>query len=234
MTLNRILAGSALLLACTASAAENKTDKPLSSQVEKASYGVGVNVGSRFKHDFIELDIEAFVRGFRDAMANAKPAITEKEMNEAIAGMTKEVERKLVEQGERNKKAGEAFLAENKGKKDVVTTASGLQYQVLKQGNGPKPKETDVVKVHYKGTLIDGTVFDSSIDREEPATFPVGRVIKGWVEALQLMNVGSKYKLFIPADLAYGENSQGKIPPGAALIFEVELLGIEPGGEKEQ
>lgn len=229
MTLNRLLTGSAFLLAFTAAAAEIK---PLTSQVEKASYGVGVNVGSRFKHDFIDLDIEAFVRGFRDAMANAKLAVNEKEMNEAIANMTKDVEKKLVEQGAKNKKVGDSFLEENKKAKGVVTTGSGLQYQVLKEGSGPKAKESDVVKVHYKGTLIDGTVFDSSIDRGEPASFPVGRVIKGWVEAMQLMNVGAKYKLFIPSDLAYGENSQGKIPPGSALIFEVELLAIEAGGEQ--
>lgn len=233
MTLNRLLAGAALLLAFSINGAETKTEpKALASPLEKASYGIGVNVGSRFKHDFIELDIESFVRGFRDAMANAKPAITEKEMNEAIGNMSKDVERKLVEQGKKNKEAGDAFLAENKKKKDVVTTASGLQYQVLKQGSGPAPKESDVVKVHYHGTLTDGTVFDSSIERGEPATFPVGRVIRGWVEALQLMKVGSKYKLFIPSDLAYGENSQGKIPPSSTLVFEVELLGIEPGGEQ--
>lgn len=204
--------------------------KPLTTQEEKASYGVGMNVGSRFKNDLITLDIDAFVRGFRDAISGAKPALSDKEISEAVSSLTREVEKKMAEQGEKNKKAGEAFLLENKEKNEEVKSApsgSGLQYQVLREGTGPTPKEADVVKVHYKGTLIDGTVFDSSYDRDEPATFPVGQVIRGWVEALQMMKVGAKWKLFIPSDLAYGPNPQGKIPPNSTLIFEVELLGIE-------
>jgi FKBP-type peptidyl-prolyl cis-trans isomerase FklB len=219
-----LIAGTALVATLNIHTAE---PKPLTSQREKASYGVGMNVGSRFKHDLIELDTEAFIRGIRDALAGTKPAVTEKEIEEAIGAMTKEVEQKMSEQGEKSRKAGEAFLAENKKNKDVKVTASGLQYQVLKEGTGPLPKETDQVKVHYHGTLIDGTVFDSSVERGEPITFGLNQVIKGWVEALQLMKVGSKWKLFIPSQLAYGESPQGKIPPHATLVFEVELLGIE-------
>jgi FKBP-type peptidyl-prolyl cis-trans isomerase len=219
-----MLAGTAIVLALNVQSAD---PKPLTNQREKASYGVGMNVGARFKHDFIELDVDAFVRGIRDAIAGTKPALTEKEIEEAIAAMTKEVEQKMSEEGEKSKKAGEAFLAENKKNKDVKVTESGLQYQVLKEGAGPQPKETDQVKVHYHGTLTDGTVFDSSVERGEPISFPLNRVIKGWVEALQLMKVGSKWKLFIPSNLAYGEQAQGKIPPHSVLVFEVELLGIE-------
>jgi len=224
MKISGLITGTALIIALNTNAAD---PKPLASQKEKASYGVGLNVGSRFKSDFIELDVDAFVRGFRDALADAKPAISEQEINAAITALNQEVERKMSEQAEKNKKAGEDFLAENKKVQGVQTTASGLQYQVLKEGNGPSPKETDVVKVHYKGTLLDGTVFDSSYDRGEPATFPLNRVIPGWTEGLQKMKVGSKHKLFIPSNLAYGDNPQGKIPPHATLVFEVELLGIE-------
>jgi FKBP-type peptidyl-prolyl cis-trans isomerase FklB len=224
MKLTGLLAGAALFSLLGGEAAEPKA---LTSQKEKASYGIGMNVATRFKSDAIDLDVDAFVRGFKDALAEAKPAVSEQEIRQAITAMTEEVQKKMSEQGEKNKAAGEAFLAKNKKEKGITTTGSGLQYQVLREGNGAVPKETDKVKVHYKGTLMDGTVFDSSYDRNEPISFPVTGVIKGWVEALQKMKVGSKWKLFIPSDLAYGEGGQGKIPPNSPLIFEVELLDIE-------
>lgn len=219
-------AGAALALALSGQSA----DQNLTTQKQRASYGVGMNVGKRFKSDLIELDMDAFMRGFKDALSDAKPALTEAELGEAMANLRKDVEAKAGEQAGKNKKEGEDFLAKNKTQKGVQTTDSGLQYIVLKDGTGPMPKATDTVKVNYRGTLINGTEFDSSYARNEPAVFPVNGVIKGWVEALQKMKVGSKWKLFIPSDLAYGENAQPPIPPNAVLIFEVELLGIEKSG----
>jgi FKBP-type peptidyl-prolyl cis-trans isomerase FklB len=202
--------------------------KPLSSQKEKASYGVGMNVGKSFKSDLIELDTDAFFRGFKDALAGANPAVTEAELEDAMTSLRADVSKKSEERVTGNKKAGQEFLAKNKGEKNVKTTESGLQYTVIKEGNGPSPKATDTVKVHYRGTLLDGTEFDSSYKRKEPATFPVNQVIKGWTEALQKMKVGSKWKVFIPSDLAYGDQGQPPvIPPASVLVFEIELLSIE-------
>jgi FKBP-type peptidyl-prolyl cis-trans isomerase FklB len=220
--------GAALTLSVSAFSA----DASLATQKQRSSYGVGMNVGKRFRHESIDLDFDAFVKGFKDAMTDAKPGLTDAELNEAMAKLRTDVEQKASEQGEKSKKEGADFLAKNKNEKGVQTTPSGLQYIVIKDGTGPTPKETDTVKVHYRGTLINGTEFDSSYARNEPAVFPVNGVIKGWVEALQKMKVGSKWKLFIPSDLAYGENAQGQIPANATLIFEVELLGIEkPAGK---
>jgi FKBP-type peptidyl-prolyl cis-trans isomerase FklB len=226
--LTTLCAGAALALALPGFSA----DATLSSQKQRASYGIGMNVGKRFKNDVIELDIDAFIKGFKDAMGDVKPALSEAELSDAMASLRKDVEQKVSEQGSKNKKEGDDFLAKNKTQKGVTTTPSGLQYMVIKEGTGPMPKETDVVKVHYKGTLLNGKEFDSSYARNMPATFPVNGVIKGWVEALQKMKVGSKWKLFIPSDLAYGENAQGEIPANAVLTFEVELLGIEKSGAK--
>jgi FKBP-type peptidyl-prolyl cis-trans isomerase len=220
-----LLAGAATALAVEIHAAD---EKPLATQKEKASYGVGINVGKGFKSDLIDLDIDAFFRGFKDALAGAKPALTEAELEQALTALRADVSKKSEERATGNKKAGEDFLAKNKTAKSVVADASGLQYIVLKEGTGPSPKATDTVKVHYQGTLIDGTEFDSSIKRNEPATFPVNQVIKGWTEVLQKMKVGSKWKVFIPSDLAYGDQGQPPvIPPASVLIFEIELLGIE-------
>jgi len=202
-------------------------EKGLDTPKQRSSYGVGMNVGKRFKHDMLEIDTDAFMRGFKDALADAKPALTDAELNEAMMSLKKDVEAKVTAQANQNKKAGDEFLAKNKGEKGVQTLPSGLQYIVQKDGSGPMPKATETVKVNYRGTLIDGTEFDSSYKRGEPAVFPVNGVIKGWTEALQKMKVGSKWKLFIPSDLAYGENSQPPIPPNAVLIFEVELMSIE-------
>ena len=203
-------------------------EKPLASQKEKSSYAVGINVGKGFKSDLIELDMDAFIRGFKDALAGAKPALSDAEFEQALLALREDVSRKSEERAANNKKAGEEFLLKNKTAKNVKTTESGLQYIVEKEGTGPSPKATDTVTVHYRGTLLDGSEFDSSYERNEPATFPVSGVIRGWTEALQKMKVGGKWKLFIPSDLAYGEAGKPPvIPPASTLIFEVELLGIE-------
>jgi FKBP-type peptidyl-prolyl cis-trans isomerase FklB len=224
-SLNCLLAGAAIALAFEIQAAE---EKPLTSQKEKASYGVGINVGKSFKSDLIDLDVEAFFRGFKDALAGARPAVTEAELEQAMNALRADVSRKSEERVTSNRKAGEDLLAKNKDDKKITVEPSGVQYAVLKEGNGPIPKATDTVKVHYRGTLVDGTEFDSSYKRNEPATFAVNQVIKGWTEVLQKMKVGSKWKIFVPSDLAYGDEGRPPvIPPASTLIFEIELLGIE-------
>jgi FKBP-type peptidyl-prolyl cis-trans isomerase FklB len=223
--LNYLLGGAVIALGVNIHAAD---EKPLGSQKEKASYGVGMNVGKSFKSDLIELDVDAFFRGFKDALSGTKSAVTEAELEQAMTSLRADVSRKSEERASSNKKAGQDFLAKNKDEKNVKTTESGLQYTVMKEGTGPSPKATDTVKVHYRGTLIDGTEFDSSYKRNEPTTFPVNQVIKGWTEALQKMKVGSKWKVFVPSDLAYGDEGRPPvIPPASVLIFEIELLGIE-------
>jgi FKBP-type peptidyl-prolyl cis-trans isomerase len=223
--LNYLLGGAVIALGVNIQAAD---EKPLGSQKEKASYGVGMNVGKSFKSDLIELDMDAFFRGFKDALSGAKSAVTEAELEQAMTSLRADVSRKSEERASNNKKAGQDFLAKNKDEKNVKSTESGLQYTVMKEGTGPSPKATDTVKVHYRGTLIDGTEFDSSYKRNEPTTFPVNQVIKGWTEALQKMKVGSKWKVFVPSDLAYGDEGRPPvIPPASVLIFEIELLGIE-------
>ena len=221
-----LLAGAAFALACDSSAADSK---PLESQKQKASYGVGMNVGKSFKSDLIDLDIDAFVAGFKDAIGGKESAVSAADMEKAMADLRADVSKKSDERMAVNKKSGEEFLAKNKAEnKDLKTTESGVQYIVQKEGTGPSPKATDTVKVHYRGTLVDGTEFDSSYKRNEPAVFPVSGVIKGWTEVLQKMKVGSKWKVFIPSDLAYGDQGQPPvIPPASVLIFEIELLGIE-------
>jgi FKBP-type peptidyl-prolyl cis-trans isomerase FklB len=180
----------------------------------------------------VPVDPAILARGLRDALAGGKTLLTDQEAQSAIMEVQKDMqgkqEAKKKEEGAANKKEGDAFLAANKGKDGVVTLPSGLQYKVLKQGDGPKPTASDTVECNYRGTLISGKEFDSSYKRGQPASFPVGGVIKGWTEALQLMPVGSKWQLFVPADLAYGERGAGAdIGPDATLIFEVELLSIQ-------
>lgn len=212
-------------------------DKP-SSLEDKASYIIGFNLGSNLKKQEIPVSADLIVKGLRDGLGGAKALLTDEEIQAAMTEfqqkMMAQQQAKQAAAGEKNKKEADAFLAANKGKQGVITTASGLQYQILQEGTGPTPKPTDQVTVHYKGTLLDGTVFDSSYDRNEPATFTVGQVIPGWVEALQLMKVGSKAKLFIPPALAYGESGAGQeIGPNSMLIFEVELLKAEAGPAPE-
>lgn len=201
----------------------------LKDQKDKVSYSIGLDIGFNFQKQNVAVNPDAMAAGVRDAMAG-KPQLTEQQVKEVMSAFEKEMQDKQTAKGKEAAASGEKFLTENKAKPGVKTTASGLQYKVLKEGSGPTPKETDTVKVNYRGTLIDGTEFDSSYKRGEPASFPVNRVIKGWTEALQLMKVGSKYQIFIPASLGYGERGAGaQIPPNSTLIFEVELLDIASG-----
>lgn len=203
----------------------------LTTPKQRASYSIGVNIGSNLKRQDLDLDVKMLTAGVADAFAG-KTALSDAEMEEVLSIFQKEMQERMQarqkSEGETNAKKGEEFLAAN-GKKDgVKTTASGLQYKVLKSGSGKSPKATDTVKVHYHGTLIDGTVFDSSVQRGEPVSFPVDGVIPGWVEALQLMKEGDKWQLAIPSKLAYGERGPGgPIGPNSTLLFEVELLAIE-------
>ncbi|MDU1890568.1 MAG: FKBP-type peptidyl-prolyl cis-trans isomerase [Dysgonomonas sp.] len=193
--------------------------------MDKISYALGLSIGNNFMSSGIKnVDIESFVKGMQDVLNGQQSAISYEEAQQLLNDFfTKLQEERL----DINLKAGEEFLAINKERPGVVTLPSGLQYEILKEGNGPKPKATDQVKCHYHGTLIDGTVFDSSVERGQPATFGVNQVIPGWVEALQLMPVGSKWKLFIPSNLAYGKAGAGQsIEPNSTLIFEVEILDI--------
>ena len=198
--------------------------KTFKDDKEKANYAIGMSVGSNFKVGNLEYDEAAFNRGMLDALAS-KPGLTMPEAQETIKKYQQE-RRAIL--GEKNKAQGAAFLAENKAKPGIVTLPSGLQYKVVTEGAGEMPKAEDTVSVNYRGTFVDGTEFDSSAKTGKPATFRVGGVIKGWTEALQLMPVGSKYKLWIPAKLGYGAEGTpgGPIPPNSTLVFEVELLEI--------
>jgi FKBP-type peptidyl-prolyl cis-trans isomerase len=198
---------------------------------QRGSYAIGADIAANFKRQHIEVDVGALTAGFNDAWAG-KSRLSPEELRAATDEFRKalmaDMEARNKAAAEKNRTDGQSYLSANSAKDGVKTTQSGLQYKVLKSGTGPSPKSTDTVKVHYHGTLIDGTVFDSSVERGEPATFQVGGVIRGWVEALQLMHVGDQWQLTIPAELAYGDQSPGgAIGPNSTLIFEVELLGIE-------
>ncbi len=200
----------------------------LKSLTERLSYIVGENMATQLKNDGLELDTNALVLAVVDVATGQASRLSQAEKQSTVEEIQKVAQAKQAEANEKNKVEGAAYLAENSKKDGITTTDSGLQYKTLVSGNGEKPKASDTVKVHYKGTLIDGTVFDSSYARGEPAVFPVTGVIAGWVEALQLMNVGDKYELTIPSELAYGPQGSGPlIGPDATLVFEVELLGIE-------
>jgi FKBP-type peptidyl-prolyl cis-trans isomerase FklB len=198
---------------------------------DKVSYSIGADLGGTFKKQEFDINPDMLLRGFNDAYSGGKLSLTEEEMGQVMQAWQTEMRGKMEGKrkalGDKNKTAGDTFLAANKKKEGVKTTASGLQYKILKEGKGEKPKATDTVSTNYRGTLVDGTEFDSSYKRGEPASFPVNAVIPGWTEALQLMPVGSKWQLYIPANLAYGDGGQGPIPPNSTLIFDVELLGIE-------
>jgi FKBP-type peptidyl-prolyl cis-trans isomerase FklB len=210
-----------------------KTAAPLTLKTEKDkfSYALGMRMGANLHKQSVAVDPAILARGLKDGLAGGKTLLSEDEAQAALTAVQNEMrqkqQEKMKEAGEANKKEGESFLAENKGKEGVVTLPSGLQYKILKEGTGPKPTASDSVVCNYQGTLINGTEFDSSYKRGQPATFPVTGVIKGWTEALQLMPVGSKWQLFIPSDLAYGEPGRPGIEPNSTLIFEVELLSIE-------
>ncbi|HEY4282154.1 MAG TPA: FKBP-type peptidyl-prolyl cis-trans isomerase [Chthoniobacterales bacterium] len=196
---------------------------------DKASYSIGLNIGSNFKKQGVDLNPDALIAGVKDALSGKKPALSETEAREVMTTWSKELQDKQKAMADKNADEGKKFLEDNKKKEGVKTTASGLQYKVVKEGNGAQPKATDTVTVDYKGTLINGTEFDSSYKRGEPATFPLNGVIKGWTEGLQLMKAGGKYQFFIPADLAYGQRAMGPdIAPNSTLIFDVELKSVQP------
>ncbi len=200
----------------------------LADQKQKSSYAIGMNIGSSFKKQTVEVDLDSLIKGLKDGIAGDKGLLTEEEMKDVMEIFQKDMMAKQSAKADVAKKAGTDFLEANKKKDGVKTTSSGLQYKVIKEGTGPKPKETDTVKVNYRGTLPDGTEFDSSYKRNEPATFPLNGVIRAWTEGVQLMSVGSKYELYVPSELGYGaQGAGGSIPPNSTLIFEVELISIE-------
>ncbi len=196
----------------------------LKTNTDSLSYAIGVSVASFYKEQGIQkVNTTVLARAVNDALANSKLQMNEQQCNKVLISF---VQKNKSEKSSGNRKLGEAFLAENKTKPGVITLPSGLQYTVVKEGTGPKPTATDKIKCHYHGTLIDGTVFDSSIQRGEPLEIGVSQVIRGWTEALQLMPVGSKWRIFIPSELGYGDQQAGAIPPGSTLIFDLELLDI--------
>ncbi len=242
MKLQLIVALCAVFVASQAGAAEKMQ---LKTKKDKVSYTIGLDMGNSLKQQKIDVDPKVLARGIKDALTSAKPLMTEQEIKDTIAALREELtarqkeqmakqQEQMKAQGEANKKEGDAFLAENAKKEGVKTLPSGLQYKVITEGKGKKPKATDTVTVNYRGTLIDGKEFDSSIKRGQPATFPVGGVIPGWTEALQLMKEGSKWQLVIPSSLAYKEQGAGGIiGPNAVLIFEVELISINEPAKEE-
>jgi FKBP-type peptidyl-prolyl cis-trans isomerase len=224
------LLGMVLLTAqCAQEPAELKTEK------DKVNYGIGVSIGKSFKQQGMEVDIDLMVKGMKDELTGKKLLLSDDELRKTMTTYQQELRQKQMQARQMavtdNKKAGEDFLAENKKKEGVVTLPSGLQYQILKAGEGRKPTTADTVEVRYRGTLINGKEFDSS--GSETRTFKLAEIIPGWREALQLMPVGSKWRLVVPSDLAYGERGAGQaIMPNSALIFEVELMAIKPGEAK--
>ncbi len=208
-------------------------DVKLESQNDKVSYAIGLDIGRNFERQGLEVNPDIIAAGMRDALTKAEPKMTDEEMRETMMAFRQEMIAKQTQKAEEassgNKEAGQKFLEENKTKEGVKTTESGLQYKVLTEGKGKSPGAEDQVKVHYEGKLLDGTVFDSSYKRGEPAVFPVNGLIPGWTEALQLMKPGAKWELYIPADLAYGDRGAGpQIPPGSTLIFTTELIEVMP------
>lgn len=236
--MKRVLLATALLASLPAIAAAKPAEKPatpapavsLAKEEDKAAYSIGFFTGKMNAQHLESLNVDAFVAGFRDAYGKGTPAMTEEEMKSTLESFKQRLQAegyaKSQKEAADNLEKARAYLAENAKKPGVTTTASGVQYEVITQGTGPKPKESDTVKVHYQGMLTDGTVFDSSIQRGEPASFRLDQVIRGWTEGLQLMPVGSKYRLTLPPELAYGEQGAGPIPANAVLVFEVELLDI--------
>lgn len=226
---------SIVFLAGSVYAEEKAEDKSvLKSQRDKVSYSIGMDIGNSLKNQSIDIDPDILLRGMKDVFYGKEPLMTGQEIQETMENFKKEIMAKQMERmkeiADKNKKDGEAFLAENRKKEGVVALPSGLQYKIIKEGTGAIPKETDTVTVNYRGTLIDGTEFDSSERHGQSATFQVNAVIPGWTEALQLMKAGSKWQLYIPSNLAYGERGAGRdIGPNSTLIFDVELLSTQEG-----
>ncbi len=234
--MKRIISGvvfTIMLLPLALNAADSAADKPLETNKDKVSYSIGLDLGKYLTNMKGRIDFDILKQGIDDGFAGAEPRLSQEEMEAAqqefAAAIQAEQEAKLEEMKQKNSAAGQAYLEENKKKEGVVVTDSGLHYEVLKEGDGEKPKPEDTVKVDYVGTLIDGTEFDSSIKRGEPVTFPVSQVIPGWTEALLLMPAGSKFRVVIPSNLAYGETGAPPvIEPNSVLVFEIDLLSIEP------
>lgn len=223
-TLIIALASLTLGVGIFASPLQAQGDEDLQTQKDKLSYIIGLQYGRGLKQQKIDIAFNAFDAGFRDGLEGRKQKLTDQEIRQ-VSHLFQAA--RLKELADKNKRIGKDFLAKNMSQKGVRTTASGMQYQIIKAGNGASPKATDTVSTHYRGTLLNGKEFDSSYKRGEPASFAANRVIKGWTEALQLMKVGAKWRLWIPSRLAYGDNGSGRmIAPGALLVFEVELLGI--------
>ena len=225
-----VIAASAGLYACNNQGANDQ--QTLETLEQKASYGFGVDVAKGLTQQGIELDINALNRGIADSYNGNDLALSEEDLLQAKTAFQTQLRETLMEEqaviGEKNLAEGKAFLEENAKKPGIITTESGLQYKIITTGDGKQPEETDTVTTHYKGTLIDGREFDSSYERDQPASFPVNGVIKGWTEALQLMHVGDKWQLFVPSDLAYGPNKRSElIEANSTLIFEIELLSID-------
>lgn len=241
MKLTKILAVAVVTLSVVSCGnSQFKEKSSLTTEIDSVSYTLGVDMANKIKSNFNDIDQGLFVQGFKNGMDSTNLLVESKDINNILSAFfqKKQQEKMKEQQAAQAKKAesefgdyrkeGEKFLAENKTKEGVKTTASGLQYIVLKEGSGESPKTSSKVKVHYHGTLTDGTVFDSSVDKGQPIEFGVTQVIKGWTEGLQLMKTGAKYKFFIPQDLAYGAQQRGvKIKPFSALIFDVELLEIK-------
>ncbi len=223
-----------LIVGCAAEEAQITPEVKLDTPKSRISYTIGVNIGQDFKTQKMDVDTDVLLMGLKDSLAGKELRLTEEEMVAEIQTFQQEMQAKMAAEMEsmvaKNQTEGETFLAENAKQEGVVVTESGLQYKVIEAGEGDSPGAADVATVHYRGTLIDGTQFDSSYDRGQPATFPVGGVIAGWTEALQLMKPGAKWQLVIPAELAYGERGAGQdIGPNATLIFDVELVSVGTG-----
>jgi len=219
---------SSLILAVSATAVMTAGAAELKTQQQKLSYTIGFQIGNNLKKSGVPVDEQALTQAIKDVLKGAKPKLTTDEMKSALTAYQAERMKAQAAEGQKNLQDGKAFLASNKSKKGVKTLPSGVQYQVIKEGKGPVPKSSDVVEVNYRGTLLDGKEFDSSKAHGKPAVFPVGAVIKGWQDAVTHMKVGSKWKVWIPSELAYGEHGAPPvIGPNATLSFEIELLGIK-------
>ena len=235
MKQHRLAAAVALVGLVLAGCDSQTSEITLETPAQKASYGIGLNMGKSLAQEGMDdLDSDAVAQGIEDAIGKKEQRLKDEELIEAFAFLQKRAEERMVALNEESAKAGKKFLDDNGKREGVVTTASGLQYEVVKKAEGAQPKATDVVTVHYEGKLTDGSVFDSSIERGSPIDLPVGGVIPGWVEGLQLMHVGEKYKLYIPSELAYGEQSPTPaIPANSVLVFDLELIAIKDAATQE-
>lgn len=235
MKQHRLAAAVALVGLVLAGCDSQTSEITLETPAQKASYGIGLNMGKSLAQEGMDdLDSNAVAQGIEDAIGKKEQRLKDEELIEAFAFLQKRAEERMVALNEESAEAGKKFLEDNAKRDGVVTTESGLQYEVVKKADGAQPKATDVVTVHYEGKLTDGSVFDSSVERGSPIDLPVNGVIPGWVEGLQLMHVGEKYKLYIPSELAYGEQSPTPaIPANSVLVFDLELIAIKDAATQE-